>query len=159
MADLCLPMFDLVLSLQLLLADQFIEDVADAVHLLFTAQVESDVSCIPSRPNQRDHGYSDGIEPALVSNEKLVEKMGIFASRGKILAKRRDAGSELALCLLEGLKERFVRGVLKPAQAALFVHRHCEDVGGGSNVAIGVLNVANRLLCVADLPDEGSRDE
>jgi hypothetical protein len=89
----------------------------------------------------------------------LVEEMSVLAPSRKVLAKRRDAGGERTPSVLEGLKECFVRCVLKSAYASLLVTGKCKDVGCGGDVVIGVLEIVDRLLRVADLPYEGSRDE
>src|SRR5215472_5704517 len=157
--DLRLPVLNLILPLQLLLADELVENIAEAIHLIFPTQVESDISSIPTRPNQRDHRNGGRIKPALVSNHKLIEKMSILAMRCKVVAKRGNGAIKLALCLLVGLKERFVRCVLKPAQPTLLVDCHREDVGRGRYVVIGVLKIIDSLLSIADLPDERARDK
>jgi hypothetical protein len=159
MADLSLPVLDLILPLKLLLTDELIENVPDAVHLLFATQVESDISCVSTGSNQRDHRRSGGIKPTLVCDEKLIEKMGVLATRREVLAKGGDIEGELALGLLKGLQEGFVRRVLKSPQAALFIDRHREDVSGCCDIMIGVLEIADSLLRVANLPYEGSGDE
>src|ERR1700743_3254672 len=85
--------------------------------------------------------------------------MSVLASSCQVLAKRRDAGGERTSSVLEGLKECFVRGVLKSAYASLLVTGKCKDVGCRCDVVISVLEIVDRLLRVADLPYECSRDE
>jgi hypothetical protein len=85
--------------------------------------------------------------------------MSVLASSREILAKGGNTRGERALGTLERLKECFIGGVLKSAYAGLLVTGKCKDISGCRNVVIGILEITNCLLRVADLPDEGSRDE
>src|SRR5580700_1131933 len=134
-------MLYLVLPLQLLLADELIENVADAVHLVFAAQIERHIPGVPSGTNQGDHRSGDSIKPALVRGKKLVEEVSVLTPSRKVLAKRRNADGERAPSVLEGLKECFVRCVLKSAYASLLIAGECKDVGCCCDVVIGVLEI------------------
>jgi len=122
-------------------------------------QVELNIFGITSGPDQGNHGSGYSVQPAPVVNLKLIKEMSVLAASRKILAKSRGACGEQTLSVVERLKEGFVGGVLKPPYAAFLVTGKSEDVGGRRDIVIGVLQIGNRLLRVADLPDKGARDE
>ena len=152
MAGLLAPLGDAVGPALLGLLDDIVHERAHGVHADPAGDVEVVVVLLADGGDAGDHRFSEGLMPAPVLIEELVEALCLIGPGDGL--QLGDVPLHGCFCVALGLKEAGIVGDLVSAQSGLLVDDQFLDADCQGDGTVGFLDEADGGVGPADLPDE-----